>query len=208
MSRARRYAPIRWLHPRTNLVHRARYAPGWGLCGVSPDNLDTDWSWWLGILPEGMEPGFDRCPKCDTLAITAGLIASDAAALADMPSRPWRKRIVRWAETQDLSPLRPASEWLPDGTKLWDDLAVREFARAVRAERAASWLTIKDVAAQAGIAEATVRSYLARGLMPEPIRDRHGHPTWTQTSIDRWLANRPGKGNRTPRKPINPGDTP
>lgn len=58
----------------------------------------------------------------------------------------------------------------------------------------------KEIAAQLGVTEGTLRNYRARGQMPEPDgQDRYG-PWWQPATITSWAANRPGPGNRTGRR--------
>lgn len=63
------------------------------------------------------------------------------------------------------------------------------------------YLGTAAVAERAGLAVATVRSYILKGLMPDadviittpsgPLRG------WSPETIDAWLASRPGRGART-----------
>lgn len=48
----------------------------------------------------------------------------------------------------------------------------------------------------------TLSSYMARGIGPEALPDRHADgqynlPVFTRESLDAWKANRPGQGART-----------
>ncbi len=52
-----------------------------------------------------------------------------------------------------------------------------------------------DFAAAAGIAEATLRSYKRKGMLPEPTRVVLGRPFWAPAVGADWIANRPGSGN-------------
>lgn len=60
-------------------------------------------------------------------------------------------------------------------------------------------LGITGLAAAAGIAESTLRGYVARGQAPLPdFRDlRTGAPGWLPSTAEAWLAARPGRGART-----------
>lgn len=63
------------------------------------------------------------------------------------------------------------------------------------------YLGTAAVAERVGLAVATVRSYILKGIMPEadviittpsgPLRG------WSPETIDAWLASRPGRGART-----------
>lgn len=63
------------------------------------------------------------------------------------------------------------------------------------------YLGTADFAARAGLAPATIRSYMRKGLTPTadvvittpsgPLRG------WAPATIDAWLAARPGQGTRT-----------
>ena len=63
------------------------------------------------------------------------------------------------------------------------------------------YLGTADFAARAGLATATIRSYMRKGLTPPadvviitpsgPLRG------WAPKTIDTWLASRPGRGART-----------
>lgn len=63
------------------------------------------------------------------------------------------------------------------------------------------YLGAADFAAHAGLATATIRSYMRKGLTPPadvvittpsgPLRG------WLPATIDAWLAARPGQGTRT-----------
>lgn len=64
-----------------------------------------------------------------------------------------------------------------------------------------TYLGTAAVAERAGLAVATIRSYILKGLLPEadviiktpsgPLRG------WSVDTIDTWLASRPGRGART-----------
>jgi predicted DNA-binding transcriptional regulator AlpA len=68
-------------------------------------------------------------------------------------------------------------------------------------------LSYEEVAAITGLTAATLRFYRSKGLLPEPdaspVPDR---PRWRRSTIDNWLANRPGRGapgrprRRTPKE--------
>ena len=65
-------------------------------------------------------------------------------------------------------------------------------------------MTITEVADRLGVKPETVRSYRARGLMPDPAAVYGQSPVWTPEAIEAWIASRPGQGvggggKRTPR---------
>jgi predicted DNA-binding transcriptional regulator AlpA len=64
------------------------------------------------------------------------------------------------------------------------------------------WLTTDDVAALAQIATATVRRYVWRGVLPEPVR-KGGILLWWKGDIETWLAERrpPGRPKRLAEHP-------
>jgi hypothetical protein len=56
-------------------------------------------------------------------------------------------------------------------------------------------LTIEQAATRAGVAASTWRSYVSRGQAPSADeRDEWGHPRWNESTVDYWLATRPGQG--------------
>ncbi|MDU1351257.1 MAG: transcriptional regulator [Actinomyces sp.] len=63
------------------------------------------------------------------------------------------------------------------------------------------YLSSKEAAARVGIAPGTWQSYIAKGLTPPPdalIGESTGSARgWLPETIDRWQANRPGRGART-----------
>lgn len=63
------------------------------------------------------------------------------------------------------------------------------------------YLGTADFAARAGLATATIRSYMHKGLTP-PADVQISTPNgplrgWSAETIDAWLASRPGQGART-----------
>lgn len=54
-----------------------------------------------------------------------------------------------------------------------------------------------EVAAYVGRAPQTIRNLAASGAMPEPDVRIGTIGGWSQSTIDEWLANRPGQGART-----------
>jgi hypothetical protein len=59
-----------------------------------------------------------------------------------------------------------------------------------------------DAAARVGLKPATWRAYVARGQAPEPDgrEEVSGTPWWWPTTLDAWMALRPGPGARTDLK--------
>lgn len=57
-------------------------------------------------------------------------------------------------------------------------------------------------AAHVGLRPTTWRPYVKRGQAPQPYRREisasgHALPVWHASDLDRWMANRPGRGART-----------
>lgn len=65
------------------------------------------------------------------------------------------------------------------------------------------YLSGTGVAKHIGLADTTVESYLRKGLLPEPdiwyIMRNGRRPAWAIDTIEDWMNNRPGRGNRSPR---------
>lgn len=63
------------------------------------------------------------------------------------------------------------------------------------------YLGAADFAARVGLATATIRSYMHKGLTPQPdviITTPKGPLRgWAPETIDAWMASRPGRGART-----------
>lgn len=60
-----------------------------------------------------------------------------------------------------------------------------------------TFLAVADLAVRLRVKPATVRTYLARGVLPPPD-DRIGRsPRWRLSTIRRWEKGRPGQGART-----------
>ena len=58
----------------------------------------------------------------------------------------------------------------------------------------ADWLTTSEVAAMAGIDRGSIRRYVWRGAMPEPLR-KGGILLWRRSEIEAWLRARPASGS-------------
>lgn len=52
------------------------------------------------------------------------------------------------------------------------------------------------ISERSGIARATLRAYHSRGLLPEPDVMLAHLPRWRTSTIEAWLATRPGKPGR------------
>lgn len=67
------------------------------------------------------------------------------------------------------------------------------------------YLSVSGFAKQTGLADDTIQSYYAKGLLPEPdiyYTMRNGkRPAWTIDTVEHWRNNRPGRG--CPGKPRN-----
>lgn len=66
----------------------------------------------------------------------------------------------------------------------------------------AEYLTVAQVAEIVKVKPATIRAYLAHRLpranpFPEPDYHFAGRAGWLRTTVDEWLARRPGRGART-----------
>lgn len=65
-----------------------------------------------------------------------------------------------------------------------------------------TYLATSAVAQRLGLAPATIRSYIKKGMMPEPdaILDDRGRMLrgWLPTTIDAWQASRPRPRRATP----------
>lgn len=63
------------------------------------------------------------------------------------------------------------------------------------------YLGAADFAARAGLAVATIRSYMRKGLIPpaDVVISTPASPLrgWAPETIDAWMASRPGRGART-----------
>ncbi|WP_197281001.1 helix-turn-helix transcriptional regulator [Microbacterium sp. No. 7] len=70
------------------------------------------------------------------------------------------------------------------------------------------YLSPKEVAERIGVEPETVRTYAARGRMPEPDATIGFIKGWLPETIDEWAASRPGQGRWGPRKLQHPEDAP
>lgn len=63
------------------------------------------------------------------------------------------------------------------------------------------YLGAQAVAARVGLSVNTIRSYLAKGLLPEPdaviVTSSGELRGWLPATIDQWASSRPGRGART-----------
>lgn len=62
------------------------------------------------------------------------------------------------------------------------------------------WWAISDVAQYLDVAESTVRSYTARGQMPQPDRRIGSVSVWRPATIRRWHERRPRRGTAATRE--------
>jgi predicted DNA-binding transcriptional regulator AlpA len=63
----------------------------------------------------------------------------------------------------------------------------------------ADLLGAAEVAELLGVAPKTISSYLARGLMPKPVRRLRSGPVWVRADIEAWVAERPRYGKEVTR---------
>lgn len=61
-------------------------------------------------------------------------------------------------------------------------------------------LTAKEAAALAGLAASTWRDYVSRGTAPRPDGRLGNQTWWWRSTVEEWLASRPGRGYRTDLK--------
>lgn len=57
------------------------------------------------------------------------------------------------------------------------------------------WLTSIDIAAKLEIKRKTWASYVARNQAPQPDWVVDNKPLWKLETIEKWIGERPGKGN-------------
>jgi len=69
------------------------------------------------------------------------------------------------------------------------------------AQRVDELIGNEAAAAYVGVNVNTWRPYVKRGQAPAPDRREisggHALPVWKKTTLDRWMASRPGQGART-----------
>jgi predicted DNA-binding transcriptional regulator AlpA len=58
-------------------------------------------------------------------------------------------------------------------------------------------LTTREAATLAGVAVSTWDSYVTRGYAPKPDGRFGNQRYWKRSTVERWIANRPGRGART-----------
>lgn len=62
-------------------------------------------------------------------------------------------------------------------------------------------LRVTEAAARAGVADSTWRAYVAREQAPAADGQYDGRtPYWFESTVDAWIAARPGQGTRTDLK--------
>lgn len=65
--------------------------------------------------------------------------------------------------------------------------------------RAADLLSTAEAAKWAGFDSAVWRSMVSRGSAPKPVTRVGNSPCWTLEQLQKWKANRPGRGWRSGR---------
>ncbi|KXO98148.1 helix-turn-helix transcriptional regulator [Tsukamurella pseudospumae] len=59
------------------------------------------------------------------------------------------------------------------------------------------YLSLGEVAQHTGVSLSTMKTYLARGYLPEPDAIIGRNRGWRVETIDAWTQSRPGRGART-----------
>lgn len=57
-------------------------------------------------------------------------------------------------------------------------------------------LTMADIAALSGKSRGTIGALKAKGYLPEPDGMIAGQPVWHRSTVEAWLASRPGYGSK------------
>ena len=135
------------------------------------------------------------------------LSMNEAALLLGGPQPRWRGRAAL-SPAQMYASLR-AGGWPPGVTGFARYGLARRRGRAHVAVpldmtaagtmAAEEWLPGKDAADRAGVGWSTWRGYVTTGHAPQHDRrnPRTGRAEWAATTVDAWLATRPGRGVRT-----------
>lgn len=67
-----------------------------------------------------------------------------------------------------------------------------------------TYMGMNSIAIHTGLSVNTLKSYLRKGLLPAPdavIESPSGQIRgWKESTIDEWVASRPGRGNRATHK--------
>ena len=58
-------------------------------------------------------------------------------------------------------------------------------------------LSSQEAASLIGIAPSTWRDYVAKGVAPRPDGKIGNSNWWHRSTVERWVASRPGRGSRT-----------
>jgi predicted DNA-binding transcriptional regulator AlpA len=127
----------------------------------------------------------------------------DGVAVRLVP-RAWASRHpdhpLAWTfEYADLGARGP----IPVPVDAWDERAGRVVAMGSAELHPWNLITVDGVAALLGVGESTVRAYLARRQMPEPLLRLGRVPVWPRSQIEAWHATRTRA--RPPAAPSRPG---
>ena len=63
------------------------------------------------------------------------------------------------------------------------------------------YLSLSEFADRAGLSVATMKSYLRKGLLPDPDALVGRNLGWKAETVDYWIHNRLGRGARTDLRP-------
>ena len=117
--------------------------------------------------------------------------ADVGGAAVRLVPRAWASRHpdhpLAWAfEHADLGGRGP----IPVPLEAWDERADRVVAMGSASLHPWNLVTVDAVAALLGVSESTVRAYLARRQMPEPLLRLGRVPVWSREQIEAWHATR------------------
>jgi predicted DNA-binding transcriptional regulator AlpA len=100
------------------------------------------------------------------------------------------------SETGVIDSAETAEYFVP--ASIWNRHARRVLGVLAPELHPLALLGLDDVAAAAGVQPATIRAYLHRRQMPEPVSRAGGSPVWTRPTIEGWLETR-----RVRRRPVS-----
>jgi len=164
-----------------------------------------------GVATEVVREGgaaYERAPEGAWRRVVDGAPVADAAdlTLADLYDPPQTEvdgvavRLVprTWASRHPDHPLAWTFEYadlggrgpIPVPVDAWDERAHRVVAMASAALHPWNLMSVDGVAALLGVRESTVRAYLARRQMPEPLLRLGRVPVWPRGQIEAWHATR------------------